>query len=173
MIEDTELLRCYAREKSEAASAELVRRRVDLVYSVARRQVGGDAQLAEDVTQRVFADLACKAAALSRRVVLSGWLYRSAQFAAADVVRAGSLLLGSEIGARASALAYVSESDPPAAHAAGDVVRDARVQWGEVFDLLFRTRGSKTPPPLTLQRPPCPAVQQGSSRGLQPCALIL
>ena len=88
MIEDTELLRRYANEKSEYALAELVRRRIDLVYSVARRQVGGDAQLAEDVTQRVFADLARKAAALSGRTVLSGWLYRSAQFAAADVVRA-------------------------------------------------------------------------------------
>src|SRR4051812_18722784 len=88
MIEDTELLRRYAREKSEDAFAELVRRRIDLVYSVARRQVGGDAQLAEDVTQRVFADLARKATTLSHRVVLSGWLYRSAQFAATDTVRA-------------------------------------------------------------------------------------
>jgi RNA polymerase sigma factor (sigma-70 family) len=39
------------------------------------------------VTQRVFADLARKAAKLSDRTVLSGWLYRSAQFAASDVVR--------------------------------------------------------------------------------------
>jgi len=35
----------------------------------------------------VFADLARKAAALVGRAVLSGWLYRSAQFAATDVVR--------------------------------------------------------------------------------------
>jgi RNA polymerase sigma factor (sigma-70 family) len=35
----------------------------------------------------VFADLARKAAKLSDRTVLSGWLYRSAQFAASDVVR--------------------------------------------------------------------------------------
>jgi RNA polymerase sigma factor (sigma-70 family) len=87
MIEDVELLRRYAHDRSEAAFAELVRRRIDLVYSVARRQVGGDAQLAEDVTQKVFADLARKAAALAGRAVLTGWLYRSAQFAAADVVR--------------------------------------------------------------------------------------
>jgi len=64
MIEDAELLGRYAGEKSEEAFAELVRRRVDLVYSVARRQCGGDAHLAEDVTQKVFADLARKAAAL-------------------------------------------------------------------------------------------------------------
>ena len=84
---DAELLRRYAKDKSEAAFAELVRRRVNLVYSVALRQCGGDAQLAEDVTQKVFVDLARKATTLASRAVLSGWLYRSAQFAASDVVR--------------------------------------------------------------------------------------
>lgn len=87
MIEDAELLRRYAEERSEGAFAELVRRRVGLVYSVAVRQCGGDAQLAEDVTQKVFTDLARKAGELAGRPVLSGWLYRSARFAAADVVR--------------------------------------------------------------------------------------
>lgn len=84
---DTELLRRYAEEKFQAAFAELVRRRVDLVFSVALRQCGGDAQLAEDVTQKVFIDLARKASALAAHAVLSGWLYRSAQFAASDAVR--------------------------------------------------------------------------------------
>jgi RNA polymerase sigma factor (sigma-70 family) len=87
MTDDAELLRQYAADHSEAAFAELVQRRLDLVYSVALRQVGGDAHLAQDVTQRVFADLARKAAQLAERAVLSGWLYRSAQFAASDVVR--------------------------------------------------------------------------------------
>jgi RNA polymerase sigma factor (sigma-70 family) len=87
MIEDAELLRRYAEERSEGAFAELVKRRVGLVYSVAVRQCGGDAQLAEDVTQTVFTDLARKAGELAGRPVLSGWLYRSARFAAADVVR--------------------------------------------------------------------------------------
>lgn len=87
MIEDAELLRRYAEERSEGAFAELVKRRLGLVYSVAVRQCGGDAQLAEDVTQTVFTDLARKAGELAGRPVLSGWLYRSARFAAADVVR--------------------------------------------------------------------------------------
>jgi RNA polymerase sigma factor (sigma-70 family) len=87
MIEDAELLRRYASERSEAAFAELVRRRVNLVYSVALRQVGGDAHLAEDVTQKVFVDLARKADALAQRPVISGWLCRSAQFAGRDAVR--------------------------------------------------------------------------------------
>jgi RNA polymerase sigma factor (sigma-70 family) len=87
MIEDSELLRRYVEERSQAAFSELVQRRVNLVYSVALRQVGGDAHLAEDVTQKVFADLARKAPSLLGRPVLSGWLYRSAQFAGTDVVR--------------------------------------------------------------------------------------
>ncbi|MGA2052199.1 MAG: sigma-70 family RNA polymerase sigma factor [Opitutales bacterium] len=88
MTDDAELLRQYAHEHSQAAFAELVQRRLDLVFCVALRQVGGDAHLAEDVTQKVFADLARKAAALATHPALSGWLYRSAQFAATDVVRA-------------------------------------------------------------------------------------
>jgi RNA polymerase sigma factor (sigma-70 family) len=87
MIEDAELLRRYVRERSQDAFSELVRRPIDLVYSVALRHVGGDAHFAEDVTQKVFADLARKAPTLLDRPVLSGWLYRSAQYAASDVVR--------------------------------------------------------------------------------------
>ncbi len=87
MTEDAELLRRYAEERSEAAFAELVQRHLPLVYSVALRQVEGDAHLAEDVAQTVFTGLARKAGALSRHPVLSGWLYRSTQFAAIDVMR--------------------------------------------------------------------------------------
>ncbi len=85
---DAELLRHFARERVEEAFAEVVKRHVALVYAVARRQVGGDAHLAQDVTQRVFTDLARKAATLAGHEVLGGWLFRSAQFAASDVVRA-------------------------------------------------------------------------------------
>jgi RNA polymerase sigma factor (sigma-70 family) len=87
-VEDSELLRRYAEEGSEAAFAELVRRRVGLVYSVALRQTRGDRHRAEDATQAVFTDLARKARTLAARPILAGWLYRSAQFAAAGLVRA-------------------------------------------------------------------------------------
>ncbi len=87
MTPDSELLRDYARTNSQDAFAELVRRYVNLVYSAALRQVGGDAHLAQDVAQTVFTDLARKAAALSRRNTLSGWLYTSARFAAANMAR--------------------------------------------------------------------------------------
>lgn len=87
MIEDCQLLRQYAEERSEAAFTELVNRHVNLVYYAALRRVGGDAHLADDVTQSVFADLARKAAALKDRAVLTGWLYTSTRFAAAQAVR--------------------------------------------------------------------------------------
>jgi RNA polymerase sigma factor (sigma-70 family) len=82
-----ELLQRYAENRCEASFTELVKRYVDLVYSAALRQVGGDAHLAHDVTQSVFIDLARKAGSLSGRTVLAGWLYTSAHYAAAKVVR--------------------------------------------------------------------------------------
>lgn len=87
MIPDGELLQAYAETDSEEAFAELVRRHLDLVYSAALRQVNGDVHLAQDVAQAVFTDLARKAALLSRRLALTGWLYTSTHFAAAKALR--------------------------------------------------------------------------------------
>jgi RNA polymerase sigma factor (sigma-70 family) len=91
MTPDSELLRQFARTNSEAAFAELVKRHVNLVYSAALRQVNGDAHLAQDVAQTVFTDLARKADLLARgrdaSSPLTGWLYTSAHFAAAKIVR--------------------------------------------------------------------------------------
>lgn len=84
---DAQLLHRYLRENSEAAFADLVRRHFDLVYSAATRQVAGDAELARDVAQTVFADLARKAKSLADRSSLTGWLYTSTHFAAAKMVR--------------------------------------------------------------------------------------
>ena len=87
MTPDSELLRQFARTNSQDAFAELVERHVNLVYSAALRQVNGDGHFAKDVAQTVFADLARKASSLSRRETLTGWLYTSAHFAAAKIVR--------------------------------------------------------------------------------------
>jgi RNA polymerase sigma factor (sigma-70 family) len=88
MTEDSQLLRRYTEERAEPAFGELVTRHIDLVYSAALRVAGGDRHLAQDVAQRVFADLARKATSLPRGVVLAGWLYRHACFTAAKAVRA-------------------------------------------------------------------------------------
>src|SRR6266404_1833891 len=100
MLTDIELLRSYAHHGSEAAFGELVGRHVNLVYSTAMRVVGGDEHRARDVAQSVFTDLARKAVSLCSRAAestssekatsfsLSGWLYTSARFAAANSVRA-------------------------------------------------------------------------------------
>jgi RNA polymerase sigma factor (sigma-70 family) len=87
MRDDTELLRSYVDQRSDEAFAELVQRHVNLVHSVALRQVNGDAHLAADVTQCVFTDLARKARALVHHRVLAGWLFTSTRFAAAKAVR--------------------------------------------------------------------------------------
>lgn len=87
MTDDAELLRRYARERTESAFTELVQRHAGLVYSAALRQVGGDRALAQDVSQSVFTDLARKAASLCSRPVLVSWLYTSTRFAALKALR--------------------------------------------------------------------------------------
>src|ERR1041385_5621715 len=66
MTRDSELLRLYSEQKSEAAFAELVSRHVDLVHSAAKRQVNGDSHLAQDVAQMVFSELSRQAQHLSQ-----------------------------------------------------------------------------------------------------------
>src|SRR5476651_1512183 len=85
MTDDLDLLRQYARNHSETAFAELVTRHVNLVYSVALRQVR-DEHLAGEITQAVFIIFARKADKLSQHTVLAGWLCRTARYNAANAL---------------------------------------------------------------------------------------
>jgi RNA polymerase sigma factor (sigma-70 family) len=88
MTDSQTLLAEYAKNGSEPAFRELVARYINLVYSTALRLVGGDAQLAEDVTQTVFINLANKGRTLSREVMLGGWLHQHTWHVATRAVRA-------------------------------------------------------------------------------------
>ena len=86
-MDDTQLIRRYVAEGSEAAFAELVGRYLGLVHSAALRQVDGDFHLAKDVSQKVFILLARKAPSLTRHPALTGWLYATTHFSACALMR--------------------------------------------------------------------------------------
>src|ERR1044071_2637236 len=86
MIPDSQLLQDYTSAKSQDAFTQLVRRHLDLVYSAALRQVRSP-QLAEEISQSVFADLARAAEKLKPNTLLTAWLYQVTRRTAIDVVR--------------------------------------------------------------------------------------
>ena len=87
---DARLLLEYAQTGGEGAFHEIVVRHADLVYSAALRQIESP-DLARDITQNVFADLARKAAPLSKTLTpessLVGWLYRATTFESQNLRR--------------------------------------------------------------------------------------
>lgn len=83
---DLDLLRQFVRAGSQDAFAELVRRHVNLVYSAAVRQVRSP-QLAEEIAQSVFGDLARQAARLRPDTILTAWLHAVTRRTAVDVIR--------------------------------------------------------------------------------------
>src|SRR5688572_15262599 len=85
-MDDWQLLKSYGRDDSQEAFTEIVTRHVNLVYSAALRQVR-EAELARDVTQLVFANLARRARSLKPKGTLAGWLYRDASFTSRAILR--------------------------------------------------------------------------------------
>ena len=85
-MSDLDLLDQYARENRQEAFAALLDRHLKLVYSAALRQVRSP-ELAEEVAQSVFADLARSAGKLQPQTILTAWLYQVTRCTAIDVVR--------------------------------------------------------------------------------------
>ena len=90
MTNDTDLLGQFIREPAtrtgQDAFTALVDRHLNLVYSAALRQVRSP-QLAEEISQSVFTQLAHHAPSLKPGTVLAAWLHRVTHHAAIDVVR--------------------------------------------------------------------------------------
>jgi RNA polymerase sigma factor (sigma-70 family) len=87
---------------------ELVRRRMDFVYSSALRQVG-DVHLAEDVAQAVFVLLARKARSVPPEGVM-GWLFNTTRYVARNAMKAEARRRKHERQAGAARLAAGDES---------------------------------------------------------------
>ena len=84
---DLDLIAEFSRNRSQDAFTALVRRHLDLVYCAALRQVRSP-QLAEEVAQSVFTDLAQNAQRLKPDTILTAWLYEVTRRTAINVVRA-------------------------------------------------------------------------------------
>ncbi len=85
-LDDNSLLRQYVDNHSEEAFAALVARHINKVYSVALRHTRNPSE-AEEITQAAFVILAKKANGLSKRVILSGWLYHTARLTSVTFLR--------------------------------------------------------------------------------------
>jgi len=127
---DLDLLREFTRDHSQDAFSALVKRHVNLVYSAALRQVRSP-QLAEEVAQSVFADLARDAAKLGSGTgfqpvgSLTPWLFAVTRRTAIDVIRKESrrqLREQTAVGMNAMNAAESSAGVPPA--------------WSEIEPLL-------------------------------------
>ena len=113
LTNDTDLLRDYCDSRAEPAFRALVERHLPAVWSAARRMVNGDAALAEDIAQEVFAHLAVHAPKLPPRVVLGGWLHRHTCFTASKTLRAAARRRARELQHAATAMTAPDEDPWP------------------------------------------------------------
>lgn len=77
--DDAALIRRYVEERAEEAFASLMRRHLDFVYSICRRELP-HGNMAEDAAQVVFLHLSRKAPTLRNRTpTIVGWLFKTAR----------------------------------------------------------------------------------------------
>jgi RNA polymerase sigma factor (sigma-70 family) len=141
MSEDQALLHRFVEARADEAFKGLVERYLGLVYGTALRRVGGDAHLAQDVTQTVFVSLARKASLLRGHPSLAGWLYVSTHRATAQAVRGEQRRKRHETFAHSMNLA--NASDAPSVdlaclrHLLDDVLVDLKADDREAVVLRF------------------------------------
>lgn len=106
---DADALSRYQHDGSHDAFELLVRRHVDLVYSVARRHVNSP-QLAEDIAQSVFIELSQNARAIKPGTPLVAWLHVVSRRLALNAIRDETRRLERE---RQATLLAEMKSDTP------------------------------------------------------------
>ncbi|MDQ8180663.1 TonB family protein [Pelagicoccus sp. SDUM812005] len=85
---DSALLDRFHSQADEPAFTLLVERHLRVVFAVAQNRLGGDTQLAEDVCQIVFSQLARNAKSLRHHSNIKAWLFKTSRFTASKLVRA-------------------------------------------------------------------------------------
>ncbi len=85
-LDDNSLLKRYVEQNSDEAFAAIVSRHINKVYSAALRNTGNPG-FAQEITQAVFVILAKEAPSLSKRVILSGWLYQTARLTSLTLLK--------------------------------------------------------------------------------------
>ena len=85
--ESQQLLQEFQTKLCEEAFSRLVELHSSLVFSAALRCVNGDHDLAKDVAQTVFIDLALNASSLDPNIFLPGWLHRHTFFTSTKQIR--------------------------------------------------------------------------------------
>ena len=126
MTSDLELLDQYVRHGTQDAFTTLVEQHLGLVYSAALRQVR-QPQLAEEIAQSVFTDLARQAGRLKPNTVLAAWLYQVTCRTAVDVIRRESRRqLREQVAARMIAMNSPDSSSE----------NEAQAEWSAIEPLL-------------------------------------
>lgn len=128
VMTDSQLLQDFAAHGSENAFRALVERHLPLVLGTARRITGNPA-LAEEIAQTVFLLLARKAPGLDARVLLTGWLYRTATFVATRAVQSEQRRRRRE--EEAVSMQLNSAESDPAWHRVAPQIDDALNRLGE------------------------------------------
>lgn len=129
-VTDADLLWRYLREGDEGAFSSLVRTHERMVIATAWR-LTGDADLAKDVAQQVFATMARKASLLAERKCLAGWLHIAATHLATRSRAAEAARRSRQEEAASASVARVAEDVGPlldeALSSLGEAEREALI----------------------------------------------